>query len=471
MRRALLNDIFVSIADRGRALLGLPDDADPVDLAGSLCAKLVSERGEASGTALAREIVARYERMDEAGRLRFLAILATRYAPDPDAIRAAAEAYGRTSDFADYMALSRAVEPPRQELLRRINMAPGGTAAIVKMREHLLQALPTHPHLEPVEADLRHLLGSWFNRGFLQIECIDWHTPAAILEKLIAYEAVHAIRGWDDLRRRLARDRRCFAFFHPALPDEPLIFVEVALVRGMSAAITPLIESPSALIDEPAADTAIFYSISNCQPGLRGISFGNFLIKQVVSDLSREFPKLMTFATLSPIPGFRAWVERRFGEGAPDMLAASDREKLREATGRPASKGLVKALLADSSWIRHPALNAALQGPLMRLCAEYLIDVRGKEGPADSVARFHLGNGARIERLNWLADVSAKGLHQSYGLMVNYLYDPADIEANHEAFVREGRVAVSPAAARLRTKPTKLRGRALRLIGRETLVA
>jgi malonyl-CoA decarboxylase len=283
--------------------------------------------------------------------------------------------------------------------------------------------------LKLLDADLKHLFASWFNRGFLELRRIDWQSPAAVLDKLITYEAVHEIQGWEDLKRRLAPDRRCFGFFHPALPGEPLIFVEVALVEGLAAAVQPLLapdgDEDAARERAARADTAIFYSISNCQDGLRGVSFGNFLIKQVVEELKAELPRLTRFSTLSPVPGFRRWLEKR-------LTAAEGTEA-----------GLLAPLKTDGWWL-DAAQGEALRRPLMRLCATYLTGPSGQKGPADPVARFHLGNGARLERINWLGNVAPRGIEESYGIMVNYLYDPEMIEANHEAFAHDGTVAHSP---------------------------
>src|SRR3979490_1754658 len=290
----------------------------PLDRAKLLAATLLSERSEASGALLARQLHEVLRALDANDRHGFQRYLATEFQPDRAALRASAERYLADGTAEAAAALARAADPPRQELLRRINMAPGGTGALIAMRSELTSCLRGEPELKLLDADLKHLFASWFNRGFLELRRIDWQTPAAVLEKLIAYEAVHAIKGWDDLRRRLAPDRRCFAFFHPALPGEPLIFVEVALVEGLATAVPPLLSQDT---DEAAAraralraDTAIFYSISNCQDGLRGVSFGNFLIKQVVEELQTYFPQLKRFSTLSPVPGFRRWLARQLAE-------------------------------------------------------------------------------------------------------------------------------------------------------------
>jgi malonyl-CoA decarboxylase len=447
MARSWFDRLLSSIADRGRAWIKIPTDLPPLDQARALAASLLGETGEASGAALARALIERYLALDPADRLSFLVFLAEGFAPDAEALRAAAQHYLAQPSAETAADLADAAEPPRQELLRRINMGPAGTATLVAMREVILDHLKGRPSLSPLESDLKHLLASWFNRGFLELRRIDWHTPAAILEKLIAYEAVHEIQGWDDLRRRVAADRRCFAFFHPALTDEPLIFVEVALVTGLAGAIAPLLTAEVAPATA-APDTAIFYSISNCQRGLRGISFGNFLIKQVVEDLKQELPSLMSFATLSPVPGFRAWLDRRLSESARYVLTPEERDAIALLSGGGGAKGAVKRLLAAPGWAENGAA-AALEGPLLRLCAQYLTENRNGKGPTDPVARFHLGNGARLERINFLANTTARGLAESHGLMVNYLYDLDRIEANHEAFLRQGEVACSDAVAAL----------------------
>ena len=457
--------LLSSIADRGRAWVKIPTGVPPLEQVLQLSRSLISERGEASGAALARALLESLSALSEADRLTYYRFLANDFAPDPSKLKLAAEAYLAAPTPATAMVLGEVAEPPRQELLRRINMAPGGTATLVRMREALLPLLREHDELTPLDADLRHLLGSWFNRGFLELRRIDWHhTPAAILEKLIQYEAVHEIKGWPDLRRRLARDRRCFAFFHPALADEPLIFVEVALVAGLSGAVQPLLEQDN-IQELKAPDTAIFYSISNCQKGLRGISFGNFLIKQVVEDLKAETPSLTQFATLSPVPGFRRWLGTRFDKGAQYMLTAEERVAIAALADMKGAKGAFRRLLETPTWHEEPATAAALKGPLLRLCAEYLTASNGGKGPTDPVARFHLGNGARLERVNYLANIAPRGLKESYGLMVNYLYDLDRIEANHEAFVRHGTVAHSDAVAALVAQGSRAKNGVTSLLG------
>jgi malonyl-CoA decarboxylase len=302
-------------------------------------------------------------------------------------------------------------------------MAPDGTRILVAMRSQVLQE--SDARLKPIAADLAHLFTSWFNRGFLVLRRIDWRTSAVILEKLIQYEAVHQIQGWHDLRRRLETDRRCYAFFHPALPDEPIIFIEVALTRGLSDKVQALLDPDSAVLDSDAAEWAIFYSITNCQEGLRGVPFGSFLIKQVVEDVSKEFARIKKFATLSPVPGFRKWL--------------SDKTEALESNRKLAPFADAVEKLDNPQWME----DAALQRQLLPLAAHYLLYAKQNQEPLDPVARFHLKNGARLERINWLGDTSASGLQRSAGLTANYVYKLPDVERNHELYVREHKVRAS----------------------------
>jgi malonyl-CoA decarboxylase len=389
-----------------------------------LCRELLSSRGEAIGGRLATETVASYQGLDEAARHAFFDRLASDFSPEPRAVGLAGEAYQRDPSPANLLLLQQAVEAPRRELFRRMILAPGGLEGLLRMRAEMLK----HPRAAwaPVANDLAYLLTNWFNRGFLVLRKIDWQTSATVLEKLITYEAVHQIVGWHDLRRRLERDRRCYGYFHPALPDEPIIFIEVALTRGMATAIQPLIDPDSPVLSPADADSAIFYSITNCQDGLRGIPFGSFLIKQVAEDLGREFPRLRRFATLSPVLGFRRW------------LAANAAQLERKRDHAPLA-GLVQAL-DDPDWFRRPETEAALREDLVALCAHYLLQAKDGDQPADPVARFHLRNGARLEQINWLGNPSPTGLDRSAGVMANYVYRLQEIEGNHEIYTRDGRV-------------------------------
>lgn len=435
MNVSFLQELLASIAEQGRqlmptALVGGGKRGDIHELAQAL----LSGQGEASGVVLAREVLAKYRRLGIEQRREFVRYLAHSMQPDGETITRAATSYIASPGEESLAALQAAVESPRQEFFRRLNLAPGGTAEIVAMRRDILGLVKSDPALARVDQDLQHLLSSWFNRGFLVLRRIDWQTPAAILEKIIAYEAVHQIVSWDDLRRRLdPTDRRLFAFFHPSMVDEPLIFVEVALMEEVAGSIqTVLGERPKSNEKPHAPTAAIFYSISNCQEGLRGISFGNFLIKQVVEELARELPSLKAFVTLSPVPQFARWLDRVSADDQDGVLSPADRKAL--------------ASLRDPRWTETDPENAHLKAALMSAAAFYFMRAKSIDGrPIDPVARFHLGNGARLERVNWLGDVSEKGLREAHGLMVNYAYDLGAIEANHEAYENQGAVAVSKA--------------------------
>jgi malonyl-CoA decarboxylase len=399
-----------------------------------LCVRLLSEAGTANSASIAAEVVAAYSKLTPESRLDFFQFLDTALAPDSERVLRAAKAYADKPDAERVLELQRVVEPPRQELLRRINRAPGGTAAIIAMRRDLLKALREEPRLRAVDSDFCHLLGSWFNPGFLDLQQVDWGSPAALLEKIIDHEAVHAITDWTDLRRRLQPDRRCFAFFHPQLPGEPLIFVEVALVHAIPRSIEQLIRVAAAKEGGAAPGVAAFYSISNCERGLRGVSLGNFLIKRVAQQLKAEMPMLKRFCTLSPIPGFRAWLGGLDTGALPDAWPAKLRHRVAGAVRELRSRyGEDLAGIADAAGAR--ALAADDQSRLAQCAAVFLARVSATP-QGDPVARFHLDNGARLERVNVGADVSVKGLRESLGVMVNYLYDLASIEANHERFVR-----------------------------------
>jgi malonyl-CoA decarboxylase len=434
---SFFNDLMHTLGDRGRALLGRSREAVAQGDLVALGELLLSRRGEASGVALAQTLLATYATAPLAARLSFLTALADRFGPDPAKLARALEAYQSDPGPATVNGLHSAAEARRQELIRRLNLAPGGTSALVHMREELLAHLPARPDLTAVDADFVHLFSSWFNRGFLVLRPIDWTTPANILEKIIRYEAVHAINDWDDLRNRLQPpDRRCFAFFHPQLEDEPLIFVEVALTTEIPASISPLLSTSRTPIRAQDANTAVFYSISNTQKGLGGVSFGNFLIKQVVDDLKRELPNLKTFVTLSPVPGFAAWLAREREAETSAALTEDAKEPLR--------------LLEEPGWHADPAKAEAVRKVLLPAAAYYFLKAKTSRGrPIDPVARFHLGNGARLERLNFLGDTSRKGLQQAHGLMVNYCYDLEDIEKNHELFAEKGEVVASSAVRKM----------------------
>lgn len=429
MTRNALANLLKSFSQSGRELLrrltppaALWHSASTGDKLNNLAKLLLSGRGEASGVAIATDLLALYATADDAQKLAFFTHLATEFNPDEAALAASWERY-RTQGISALSALAKAVEAPRQELFRRLNLAPGATAALVRMREDLLRHLDKDSSvLAIVDADLTHLLKAWFNRGFLEMRAINWSSPASLLERVIRYEAVHHISNWAELRSRLdPEDRRCFGFFHPAMPDEPLIFVEVGLTKGIPDSIQSMLAHERKIIAADAADTAVFYSISNCQTGLRGISFGHFLIKQVANDLKRELPGLKCFVTLSPIPGLIKYLEKEVKDPAGQQIVA--RLKTPGALNKKEDKEAKEFLLKHA--------------------ITYFIEARTPAGKSlDSVARFHLGNGARLERLNWLADISPNGIKQSGGLMVNYLYDLPRIEEYHEAYVTRGDVTM-----------------------------
>ncbi|MGH6789578.1 MAG: malonyl-CoA decarboxylase [Pseudolabrys sp.] len=446
MNTSFFGELLQSISERGRALLDrardrrLPQSARSENLV-ELCEQLLSGRGEASGVALAREILGSYSELTTGPRIAFFEALAHRFGPDPAALEQAIAAWREKPSDAAVASVHAASEPRRQELFRRLNLAPNGTEALVRMREQLMDTLDHRDDLAAVDADFVHLFSSWFNRGFLVLRHVNWSTPAIVLEKLIRYEAVHAIRGWEDLRRRIdPPDRRCYAFFHPALVDEPLIFVEVALERDIAGAIEPILATEREIIEPEKTRTAVFYSISNCQRGLTGVSFGSFLIKQVVEEICREMPRLSTFVTLSPVPNFAKWLAHERALESSAAINETDKAEL--------------AALDDPNWWRNTETVEQIKDPLLRAAAWYFLRARNARGtPVDAVARFHLGNGARLERINWLADTSERAMRQSCGLMVNYQYDLDDIEKNHEAYA-EGRTVVASNAVQRLLRPS-----------------
>ena len=399
--------------------------------------RLVSERGESNAVSMALDVISNYRKLNAEQRPKFFAMLAEQFNIDAEQLTKAAQSFAADPNARNYIRLQKISESPRQELLRRLNRAPGGTAAVVEMRRDLLTLLNKKPELMGLDYDMRHLLSSWFNPGFLKMHRVDWKSPAEILEKIIAHEAVHAIDGWDDLRRRLHPDRRCFAFFHPQLPDEPLIFVEVALLPEIPVAIMPLVDKKSTPVEQSNQfKVAAFYSISNCESGLRGVSMGNFLIKRVAEQLHAEFPGLKTFVTLSPIPGLMEWITA--GAHLGDLPSS---DKIKPAVRKARDDALELLKLNGSNWMDklgkawHPdQCSEREKAAYMALTAIYLTTVTpSRDG--NSVAKFHLGNGAKLHQINWAGDLSKNGLRQSAGLMVNYLYDLSSVEENHERFV------------------------------------
>ena len=409
----------------------------------ALCTQLLSERGEASQTVLAQELISIYEALNDEQRLEFFEMLCREFGTNEAALCDAAGDYQRSPSAATYQLLAAAMESPRRKLFLRINTAPHGMQTLVAMRERVGRLLKKHPELGPLDADLKYLFCLWFNRGFLRLDRIGWNTSALILEKLIDYESVHEINGWPDLRRRLAPDRRCFAFFHPALANEPIIFVEIALTKDLVGELDPLLDLNAPVLAPEEAETAVFYSISNCLDGLRGISFGNFLIKQVVVDLGSELPGLKHYSTLSPLPRFASALRDNsnaegFTRGRISRLLSEYAARLVQEAKTPDSVDALFHLLKDPLTHRD-----VLAKPLHRLALAYLTQARVKDHLVDPVERFHLSNGARLERINTFGNARPYGLSDSFGIMANYRYVPEEFEENHERFVCDGTIRVS----------------------------
>lgn len=416
--------------------------------------------GEVSARARTANLGRTYLSLNHEGRRRFLALLAREInvapAPVAQAIKAVQASPDDEALHKAERALREALRPPRFTLYKQFTALPEGVKFLVDLRAELIEFRGQDSALEVPEAELKSLLTSWFDIGFLELSRIEWDSPASLLEKLIEYEAVHRIDGWDDLKNRLGSDRRCFAFFHPRMPNEPLIFVEVALVNGMAGNIQALLDTTAPVIDPEVADTAIFYSISNAQKGLAGISFGDSLIKRVVDLLAAEFKGLKTFATLSPIPGFGKWLDELLSGAAGKeevLMSAQEHKKLGSLDAGPTDADTLRDLLGRPGWYESTEICEALEGPLLRLCARYLLRKKTTGGVAKNpVAHFHLSNGARVDRLHWLADTSENGLKQSAGIMVNYLYKLGEIEANHESYRGEAKIRASSSVRNLLRK-------------------
>ena len=399
---SFLSDILTSLFDRSPILgSAVTDDNKPIE---ELCRDLLSSSGEVSGMILAKLVLDRYRCFDDDQKLALFSLLANDMDIPCDDALAALKSYTEIPSATNYANLMKLVEPARLRFIRRLNQTQDSTTQLVAMRHDLLGFLHDHPDLVKLDIDFKNLFTTWFNRGFLVLRPINWRSPAHILEKIISYESVHEIYSWDDLRRRLQPDdRRCFAFFHPAMPDEPLIFVQVALTQGTPSSVQNILSQNRETLDALKADTATFYSISNCQAGLAGVSFGNSLIKTVVQNLIRDLPQIKNFVTLSPIPGLVTWLNES------EQLETTNDSRI-----------------------------------LLSKTAQYLLEVKHQNGqPRDPVARFHLNNGAFLEAIHAEADISSNGLAQSLGVMVNYRYDLKKISSNHEKYANNQSVVAS----------------------------
>ncbi len=456
------------IAGVWRDMASTVSTSEGESLADQMRACLSARGGEISARNRSAKLAQAYLGLDDEGRRGFLRDLAS-FDSDPVEAERAYAAVQAANDPAERttakVALRRALEPPRVRLLTQFTTIPDGMKFLVDLRATLLTLKGTDPWLMALESDLKNLLASWFDVGFLELQRIDWHSPALLLERLVGYEAVHEIRSWSDLKNRLDSDRRCYALFHHRMPNEPLIFVEVALVRGLADSVQRLLDKKAPLLDPKEADTAIFYSISNCQKGLAGISFGNFLIKRVVELLGNEFRNLKQFATLSPMPGYRRWLDAKLRDNDPKLLTDDEAASLRTAipvpipapatpgaaavAGPATGNAALATILARRAWFRDTAVARVTEPVLVRLAARYLLG-EGRGGRAlDPVAHFHLSNGARVERIMAAADTSEKGGKESATLMVNYLYDPAKIEEYHEEYAGDGKRNASTAVRKL----------------------
>lgn len=408
--------------------------------------------GELSARTRAADLAALYRGADLVQRAAILDQFTQTFAPDRRELKDAMAAMQAAASEVDFnraeARLRRALDAPRARFLAGFNLLPDGVKFLIDLRADLIAMAPENPALEVLQVELDGLLASWFDPGFLQLQRITWQSPALVLEKLMAYEAVHPIDSWNDLRNRLDTDRRCYAFFHPRLPNEPLIFVEIALLKGFPGSVQMLLDVNAPLQNPQSADTAVFYSISNAQKGLRGISFGNLLLKRVIQDLQRDLPDLKHFVTLSPVPGFRKWLSQAIARDA-SLVSAEEMARIAGATGRAQTANLLAEVLADDAWIADERVREALQDPLERLCARYLLREKSEQVPLDPVASFHLNNGARVNRILWLADSSARGMRQSYGLMVSYGYELDRVDENHERFAHNGEIAAARPVRRL----------------------
>lgn len=445
-----ISKLFDSVSERGREIWQ-QESRDDKTSSGSLadaCRNLLSRQGDAVALAIAKEILQRYQHASNDEKLSFFHFLQT-LQPDFNQISQLSHACAELKSPQSYQELCTAFSGGRKDLFELLNVPGLGTASLVSLREDLLKAMRTHPDLKVVDVDLQSTLQSWFNRGFLEFRSITWETPAYILEKLIEYEAVHEIQDWDELKRRLEVDRDCFAFFHPALPGEPLIFVQVAYTRGISGDVSPFLNKDTPIDEADAADSAIFYSISNCQKGLKGISFGNFLIKQVVQEILQKRPTIQQFSTLSPMPALTLALSRGLiDEEALVTIAGKKTTLLKQQYD---VDSLTELLTEKAGLLEHN--DDQTSAWLEEVGLYYLAQIKKGSEPFDPVARFHLSNGASIYRINPFANTRPYGLKSSAGLMVNYIYELDQVEINHEHFKQNGTIAIH----RLNNKKNKIK--------------
>ena len=424
-----LKEIISSIADAGKELF-IKKDFKKNDLESiiNLCDDLISNKGAAFGITVARDITELYQTLSIENRLLFFKKINEKYKPSFTRVNEAIDAYKTSQNEKTLSDLFKVSEGKRRELFRRMNMAPNGTSSVVALREDLLKTLEDHKDLRALDDDLRHLFRAWFNPGFLKLEKITWDTKAAVLEKIIKYERVHQMKDMNELKRRLGEDRRFFSYFHPALEDEPIIFVQVALTKGLGKSIQELMK-PS-IGDQKKNDTATFYSISNCQEGLSRVTLGNFLIKRVVYEIQEELPNIKNFGTLSPIPGFADWFSYLKDSKIKSILANLSDQDLSFLKSQDLKIG-------DGRII-------ANKEAIIKLVSHYIINEKNEKGlPINDVSRFHLGNGAIVDDIIINANISEVGFKRSYGIMVNYLYELKNIEKNHEDYVNNKKVILS----------------------------
>ena len=423
--------VFDSIADAGEKFIDVTRlRGTPVQKLLELSYDLISHKGQVSGIALARQIVSRYDELKEQEKLEYFRELVKITEVDIQEIKVRAEELYKNPGPETRESLNKSLKTKCQKLFSRMNMAPNGTRAIVQLREDLLKFIPTFSELKPLDVDLRMLLTTWFNPGFLVLKKIDWDTEASVLEKIIRYETVHNIDNWNDLKQRLVNNRRCFAYFHPALDDDPIIFVEVAFTKGIANSVQTILNDSN----DSKLNTAIFYSINNCQRGLKGIPLGNFLIKMVSTEIAGEYHSIKTFSSLSPVTGFAKWLKTELESGSSSLFG-NDRELLKQAL--------------KQGWQKNTKLSGQLKKPLMKACAHYLINEKRNGKPLNPVARFHFGNGAGLYRINWMGNNSAHGMADSFGIMVNYLYNLKTIESNHESYMIDGKLTISKSVKNL----------------------